>query len=500
MVNRSKLSDLPYTYVPPPTQHWQGEMVGEVTQTSALMQARLTKDGKLRWGDIPGDRKGGAFAISARPDMSRAVRTAWQIAQPEQDYIIRAHVVGLQPNTRYYMVLLSGEQEKAPKAGAIASFQTLAEHGTSQDVRFAVVSCMNDFAFDVWPFEFDKKAGFPTLDAIRAQQPQFIVFTGDNVYYDSPAATRAKTLKAMRAKWHCQFRTQRFAELFQAMPAYWQKDDHDYRFNDADPHIAVEPSHELGWAVFREQVPVVDPDDAEAVTYRTHRINDLLQIWLLEGRDYRDPNEQIPGPTKTIWGQTQKEWLQQTLQESDAVFKVVISPTPLIGPDDNRVEVQGGLFAPLFGGDILGSQTDNYKRDNHTNVLGFKQEAEFFFKWLTQQGFQQRNLFFVCGDRHWQYHSIHPNGFEELSCGALNDANARTGPAPGDPESTDPDGTITQPYLQPKKSGGFLTITARSGASNAVPCIVFDFFDERGQLLYKAERWLTDETLNAAGG
>lgn len=127
MVNRSKLSDLPYTYVPPPTQHWQREMVGEVTQTSALMQARLTKDGKLRWGDIPGDRKGGAFAISIRPDMSRAVRTAWQIAQPEQDYIIRAHVVGLQPNTRYYMVLLSGEQEKAPKAGAIASFQTLAE-------------------------------------------------------------------------------------------------------------------------------------------------------------------------------------------------------------------------------------------------------------------------------------------------------------------------------------------------------------------------------------
>ncbi len=494
MVDRSTVSDLPYVYVPSPTQHWQGEMVGEVTQTSALVQARLTQDGKVRWGDIPGEKKVAAFAISTQPDMSRAVRTAWQTALPDRDFIVRAHVVGLRPNTRYYVVLLSGSEEKSAKAGAIASFQTLAERGTSQEVRFAVVSCMNEFAFDAWPFDFDKKAGFPTLDSIRAQQPQFIVFTGDSVYYDSPAGTRAKTLKAMRAKWHRQLRSQRFAALFQAMPAYWQKDDHDYRFNDADPHIAVEPSHKLGWSVFREQVPVVDPDEADAVTYRTHRINDLLQIWFLEGRDYRDSNEQIPGPTKTIWGTLQKAWLQQTLQASDAVFKVIISPTPMIGPDDNRVEVQGGLFASLFGGGVLGDQTDTYKRDNHTNVLGFKQEAEFFFKWLIQQGFQQQNLFFVCGDRHWQYHSIHPNGFEELSCGALNDANARPGTASGDPESTDPDGTITQPYLQLKKSGGFLTVTVTSGSSDLASRIQFDFFDERGKPLYQAERLAHGQT------
>jgi len=91
-------------------------------------------------------------------------------------------------------------------------------------------------------------------------------------------------------------------------------------------------------------------------------------------------------------------------------FKVIISPTPLVGPDDAAVEVKGGLV-----------------------VL-------------------------ICGDRHWQYHSIHPNRFHEFSCGALTEANAREGRTPSDPDSTDPDGLIVQPYLQTKRSGGFVKV------------------------------------------
>jgi hypothetical protein len=45
-----------------------------------------------------------------------------------------------------------------------------------------------------------------------------------------------------------------------------------------------------GIAIFREQVPVVNLQNKEAVTYRTYRINKDLQIWLVENRDYRSPN------------------------------------------------------------------------------------------------------------------------------------------------------------------------------------------------------------------
>ncbi len=243
----------------------------------------------------------------------------------------------------------------------------------------------------------------------------------------------------MRAKWHRQFATPRFEALFQRVPVYWQKDDHDYRYNDADPYGTLEPSHELGASVFLEQVPVAPAEDEKAVTYRTHRIGDLLQIWLLEGRDYRDSNIAPPGPEKTMWGAAQRHWLQETLLASDAVFKVLISPTPMIGPDDKMAGGQGGILGRLVGSAVIGQEGDNRKRDNHTNPYGFKDEAEAFFAWLAENGFLERDFYIVCGDRHWQYHSIRPDGFEEFSSGALVDGNARLGRKPGDPMSTDPD-------------------------------------------------------------
>ena len=68
-------------------------------------------------------------------------------------------------------------------------------------------------------------------------------------------------------------------------------------------------------------------------TYRTQRWGRDLQIWLMEGRDYRSPNRMLDGPHKSLWGQRQKQWLKESMAASDATFKLVISPTPIVGPD-----------------------------------------------------------------------------------------------------------------------------------------------------------------------
>ena len=478
-------STLVSAQIPVQQTHWQTEIVGEVTQTSALFHARLTKTGNVKWNRVKGMSGIAAIALSTRFTMIQAVCTEWVSAVPENDHIVKFWVTGLEPATRYYYKMLSGADKDTLASGPLGTFETLAPRGQVAQSKFVVVTCMNRFAYTIFPGA--EKAGFPALATIRQQEPQFVVFTGDNVYYDTPYFNRAKTLKQMRGKWHRQFATERFAQLFQTTATYWEKDDHDYRFNDADPFDEIEPSHDLGASVFREQVPVVDPTNPNAVTYRTHRISDYVQIWLLEGRDYRSSNTQTPGPTKTLWGEAQKSWLKQTLTESDAVFKIIISPTPIVGPDDTRVATQGGIFAPLFGGKAPG-QTDTIKRDNHTNVLGFRQEGEAFFKWLKEQGFQQGDVFIVCGDRHWQYHSIHPFGFDELSCGSLLNANARTGRKPGDLESTDPEGKIQQPYLQLKRSGGFLSVSVSPPTDTGLASIAFDFFDRDGSSLYQLLR------------
>src|SRR5690606_11997475 len=155
---------------------------------------------------------------------------------------------------------------------------------------------------------------------------------------------------------------------------------------------------------------------------------------LVENRDYRSPNSAADGPEKTIWGKPQREWLQRTLLESDAPFKFLISPTPMVGPDDLR------------------------KKDNHTDIGGFRHEGESSFTWARENGFLHEGLYRLCGGLQRQYHSIHPSGFEEFSCGALVDANSRLGVKPGDKKGTDPDALIRQPYTSTVPSGGYLNV------------------------------------------
>ena len=121
-----------------------------------------------------------------------------------------------------------------------------------------------------------------------------------------------------------------------------------------------------------------------------------LQIWLVEGRDFRSPNSMPDGPDKTIWGDQQKTWFKRTVVDSDATFRILISPTPIVGPDRKK------------------------KNDNHANK-GFKQEGDELRRFMGQQ----KNMVVICGDRHWQYVSVDPiTGLWEYSCGPTSNQHA----------------------------------------------------------------------------
>jgi alkaline phosphatase D len=126
-------------------------------------------------------------------------------------------------------------------------------------------------------------------------------------------------------------------------------------------------------------------------------------LWLTEGRDFRSPNTMPDGPEKSIWGKKQKEWLKRTLLASDADWKVLVSPTPIVGPDRST------------------------KADNLSN-RAFAFEGDEMRRWFA--GHLPDNFFIACGDRHWQYHSVDPaTGVQEFSCGPASDKHA--GGTPG---------------------------------------------------------------------
>ena len=470
-----------------------GIMVSELDVTSVIAQVRLSDPSgaaetspREPFVPVAGAEGVVRFDLHRRGDDSIAQsQTAAGIAA--RDYYARVRFDDLTANTEYEIrchLSSRARQAGGPRAaaGPVATFKTLAGAGLATSTHLTVVTGMNyakfhgDMRIDRkehviknnidLPASYqgdDKQLGYPALQSILKTQPQLFIGTGDNVYYDTPNDPRAQTLDQMRAKWHQQFRQPRFQDLFAAVPTMWEVDDHDYRVDDCDNSGLYQPLPELGRAVLLEQLPYAIHQRPAAKTYRTRRINKDLQIWLTENRLYRDDNDLPDTTQKSIWGGEQRQWLVDTIAASDATFKVLVSPTPMIGPDDLR------------------------KTDNHCDIGGFRAERDWFFSELKQRNLSD-GFYLVCGDRHWQYHAVDPSGFEEFSCGALVDANSRLGRMPGDPQGTDPKGLIKHLHIQTEPSGGFLNIHVRPGNQPQPAELEMRFHDEKGVVLYSVTK------------
>ncbi|WP_345327070.1 alkaline phosphatase D family protein [Novipirellula rosea] len=468
----SSLGIPPYVVAQSAAFHAQGEFAGEVTATSVLLQTRLTSvPGPTldENSDVPGAEGNVQFEYSQNADFDPSQKTAWLTADAKHDFVVRCAIESLLPDTQYYYRVHIGTETKSLRTGPVREFKTLPAKDQATNVTFCMGSCMNYDSFirgksngggPVTASAEDKQLGYPVFDSMSKLEPRFFVGTGDIVYYDKPNNAAAKQLPELRRKWHEQFRFPRLIEFFGKTPAYWSKDDHDFRFNDADMVGEKKPTPQSGIELFREQMPIHAADDHDSPTYRTHRIGRDLQLWFTEGRDFRSPNRMEDGPDKSLWGKEQREWLEASLQESDAAWKIIISPTPMVGPDDA------------------------YKKDNHTNLGGFRHEADSFFAWANEHGIE--NLMVFCGDRHWQYHSIHPSGVEEFGCGALNDENSRRGVPPGSKRGTDPDGKIVQPYTYNEPTGGFLFVSVSPDQKKSK--LQIQFHDDHGELMYEVAK------------
>jgi len=83
------------------------------------------------------------------------------------------------------------------------------------------------------------------------------------------------------------------------------------------------------------------------------------------------------------------------------------------------------------------------------------------------------NFFIACGDRHWQYHSQHPEtGLREFSCGPASDEHS--GGTPGE----NPDY-----HRFHRVKGGFLSVNVQP--TDKASSITFRFHDVHGKVVYQ---------------
>lgn len=452
-----------------------GIKIGEVTQNSAIVWVRLTQNAERVGNDAPmpkvfyknpetGElekRQGGR-----RPDISPIVQFPegydinniegavpgskgrarikirqkgqedwkqmdWQQVDALRDYTMQFELNNLVSGKEYELLIEAGSLKNNKVSAFLeGKFKTAPKADVPSDVNFIVTTGTS------YP-DVDSENGYKLYPSSLKLNPEFFVHTGDIVYYDE----LAKTIGLARWHWDRMYSFPNNIEFHLQVPSYFIKDDHDTWMNDAYPGMQTkfmgEFTYQQGTQVFLDEVPMGEK------TYRTVRWGKDLQIWMVEGRDYRSPNPDPDGPDKTIWGAEQMIWFKRTVGESNATFKVLISPTPIVGPDRSN------------------------KNDNHANE-GFQYEGDMLREFISRQ----KNMITVCGDRHWQYVSKDAKtGLIEFSCGPGSDDHAGGWKQ----------GEVYPEHLYLNVVGGFLE--GAVSYTNGIPKLIFRHYNPDGKVL-----------------
>lgn len=381
-------------------------------------------------GACPGTE--GEVKLTFRPihQRGRKHEVKWTAVDPNMDHTVQWKLDDLLPGTVYEVTLQCRKSRFSRKTDTISgTFTTPPAPSVDQAVRFCVVTC---HSYN-WK---DGPEGHTIYRSMLTHRPDFYVHTGDVEYYDAPDPW-AMTEKLMRFKWNRLFALPNQRRFYTKVTSYFMKDDHDTLANDCSPGDSYgSVSFDRGMEIFdKEQFPSTDR------TYKTVRWGKSLQVWFLEGRNYRSRNDMPDGPEKTVLGKEQKKWLFDTVTSSDAPFKVIVSPTPILGPDKPG------------------------KNDNLANP-NFQHEGDEIREFFGSQ----KNLYLCNGDRHWQYATHWQNiDLWEFGCGAGSDLH----PMHWDSNDVRPE----HEFLRVK--GGYLLVEAGDGT------ISFNHCDVEGNVVFQ---------------
>jgi alkaline phosphatase D len=286
--------------------------VGDTTSTQAHLWMRAADDGAVTV----------ELVSTARPDAAR--RTT---IQPGEDRLARVTFEDLEPGRRYRYQLVGGGRRVS------GGFTTAPDASDPAAVRI------------VWSGDLGARghcrrpgSGYAIFDAIARRRPDLFVFVGDTIYADHWCAAVdavpggrfiASSLDEFRAKHRYNRADPAVQRLFRStsVSAVW--DDHDVRSNFTGPH---EPLMVTGRRAFVDYWPLATTAEAPTRLYRRLRWGRLVEVFILDTRQYRSARWKPDGPDKTMLGAEQRRWLIDGVSASSATWKVVVSSVPLAIP------------------------------------------------------------------------------------------------------------------------------------------------------------------------
>ena len=235
------------------------------------------------------------------------------------------------------------------------------------DIAFGSCTYLNDPAYDRPGKAYG--GGESIFNSIAQQQPDAMIWLGDNVYFREGDWDSQEGMIAR----YIQSRTHpRLDSIFRKIPNYAIWDDHDFGPNDSNGSFILKDKSLETFAHFWPN-PSIGIPDVPGITSMT-TIGDV-DFFFLDNRYHRVRNDLVLAPYlsvqhgQTILGIEQIQWLIQALKTSNASFKVI-----------------------CMGGQFLNSA------QVYENYSNYAMERAYIQDLLVMN--QIKNVVFLSGDRH----------------------------------------------------------------------------------------------------
>ena len=318
-----------------------GVASGEPDPASVVLWTRLAPD-PLNGGGMPHDDVAVTWEISDSADFETVATSGVETATPERGHTV--HVIAPLDQGSWFYRFRVGQYTSpvgTTRAGPDASVNLV-------ETNFAVANCQN-YANGQYAAHRD----------LAEHKPDFVVFLGDYIYEDAgipgnenPTARvhigpEPTTLEEYRNR-YARYKTDPHLQAAHAVcPWFVIWDDHEVENNyagltpqSAEDAPAFPARRFAAYQAWREHQPVrLDPPsapDKEYRTYREARWGDLIDLVLLDGRQYRTdqacgdvtlsldpPCAETLDPARTMLGDAQESWLFDTLAASTATWNVI---------------------------------------------------------------------------------------------------------------------------------------------------------------------------------
>ncbi|WP_424858302.1 alkaline phosphatase D family protein [Streptomyces sp. SAI-170] len=319
-----------------------GVASGDPLPTAVVLWTRLTPAQQGSSGILPPSVPV-TWEVATDSGFTQIVRSGTATAGNGLGHSVHVDATGLTPATDYWYRFKAlgrtsptGRTRTAPAAGAVPD-----------RLRIALASCQN------WQHGY-----FTAYRDMREQQPDLVLFVGDYIYESSAYSYRVRrhegagapvTLAQYRAR-HEQYGTDPDLRAMRAAaPFVVVFDDHEVE-QDWAGDVANDPAawprdkflarRAAAFQAFYEHMPIRVAQKPSGPDVRIHRRLDfgsLARLHVLDTRQYRDDQAtNAAGAQETgrvIMGDTQRNWLVDSMKESGATWNLLASQVMMAETD-----------------------------------------------------------------------------------------------------------------------------------------------------------------------